>query len=131
MLGRFRDPVWRAIGIAVLATVLVAALAIRSAPFGDGESTMVADFVQTYAARTNDERDLLGDVGDVSCREFARYQGEDVFLCEVHYTTDSRGMWCAAVVGGRLLTQDQAKALPCLRRPRGPAPVAAGVSGRA
>ena len=103
-----------------LAFVLIAVLFSRFFPVGDGESRMVAGFVQTYADRTNDERDLLGDVGDVSCRKFARYRSEDVFLCEVEYSVNATGFWCAAVVGGRLLTQDREDALPCLRKRAGP-----------
>ena len=104
------------IAVTALALVLLAVLFSRFVAVGDGEARMVAGLVQTYADRTNDERDLLGDVGHVSCRKFARYRGEDVFLCEVEYSVNATGMWCAVVVDEKLLTQDREDALPCLLR---------------
>jgi hypothetical protein len=80
---------------------------------GSADRTHVEKALRTYAARADRED---GKIRAVDCSPAGRYRGRTAYWCEVFHR-EVIVQWCASIVDGKLLTQDQG--IPC-PRPGGP-----------
>jgi hypothetical protein len=91
--------------LAVVAYVAAVSLLIPECQ-GSAERSRVEKALRPYAARVDRE----GKIRGVDCSPSGHYRGRMVYLCQVSHR-DVIVTWCASIVGGKLLTQDQG--IPC------------------